>query len=156
MAIANTLKDHLDNEGIQYDLVGHPFSVTSMKTAFEAHVSGENIAKAVVLHDGHGYILVVVTATQQVQLGKLRKKFNRYLSLAEEKDLHEIFSDCSLGAIPPVGRAYGVNVLFDDHLTECEDIYFEAGDHTDLIHVSGKDFLALMGNVSHGEFSRHI
>jgi Ala-tRNA(Pro) deacylase len=76
--------------------------------------------------------------------------------LAEEKDLHEIFSDCSLGAIPPVGRAYGVNVLFDDHLTECEDIYFEAGDHTDLIHVSGKDFLVLMGDASHGEFSRHI
>lgn len=156
MAIAIKLKDYLETEGVKYDLIEHPFSVTSMRTAFEAHVSGEDIAKAVLLHDGEGYILAVVPATHQVQLGKLRKKYKRYLSLAEEKDLHELFADCSMGAIPPVGKAYGVDVIFDDQLSERQDIYFEAGDHTDLIHVSGKDFRALMGNVSHGEFSRHM
>ncbi len=156
MAIAITLKDYLDNEGIDYELVEHPYAVTSMRTAFEAHVSGEDIAKAVVLHDGEGYVLAVVPATHYIQLGKLRKKYNRYLSLAEEKELHELFTDCSIGAIPPVGKAYGIDVICDDHLTEREDIYFEAGDHTDLIHVSGKDFQTLMGDVKHGAITRHL
>jgi len=156
MAIAITLKDYLDTEGVHYDLLEHPYSVTSMRTAFEAHVSGDDVAKAVVLHDGKGYVLAVIPATHLVQLGKLRKKYKRYLSLAVEKELHDLFNDCSVGAIPPIGKAYGVDVIFDDQLNKRQDIYFEAGDHTDLVHVTGKDFRTLMGNVSHGEFSRHM
>ena len=49
MAIAITLKDYLETEGVGYDLIEHPYSVTSMRTAFEAHVPGEELAKAVVL-----------------------------------------------------------------------------------------------------------
>ena len=156
MAIAITLKDYLETEGVRYDLIEHPYTVTSMRAASEAHVPCEELAKAVVLHDGEGYIMAVVPATHHIQLGKLRKQYRRHLSLAEEKDLRELFSDCSVGAIPPVGKAYNIDVIFDDHLNECQDVYFEAGDHTDLVHVTGKDFRTLMGNVSHGEFSRHM
>ena len=156
MAIAITLTDYLDTEHVNYDVIDHPYAVTSMKTAFQAHVSGEDVAKAVVLHDGEGYLMAVVPATHHVQLGKLRKKYKRYLSLAEEKDLHKLFADCSVGAIPPIGKAYGMDVIFDDHLKERRDIYFEAGDHTDLVHISGEDFQTLMGDVSHGAISRHI
>jgi len=156
MAIAITLKDYLETEGVSYDLIEHPYSVTSLRAAEEAHVSGEELAKGVVLHDGEGYILAVIPSTHHIQLGKLRKKYRRYLSLADEKDLHELFADCSVGAVPPIGKAYNIDVIFDDHLNECQDVYFEAGDHTDLVHVTGKDFRTLMGNASHGEFSRHM
>lgn len=156
MAIAITLKDYLETEGVSYDLVEHPYTVSSMRTAQEAHVPGEDVAKAVVLHDGEGYIMAVVPATHHIQLGKLRKKYQKVLSLAQEKDLHGLFTDCSVGAIPPIGKAYDMDVIFDEHLNDCEDVYFEAGDHTDLVHVTGKDFRMLMGNASHGEFSRHM
>lgn len=155
MAIAIKLKDYLDSEAVDYDLIDHPYSVTSMKTAFEAHVPGDDIAKAVVLHDGEGYLMAVVPATHHVQLGKLRKKYKRDMSLALEKDLHKLFSDCSVGAIPPIGKAYGMDVIIDDQLSDRQDIYFEAGDHTDLIHLTGKDFRALMGDEPHGEISKH-
>lgn len=110
MAIAITLKDFLDSSGVNYDLVDHPYSVSSMYTATEAHVSGEQLAKGVVLKDDKGYLVAVVPATHHVQLGKLRKQYNRYFSLAEEKDLHDLFHDCSIGAVPPIGDAYGVDV----------------------------------------------
>jgi len=151
-----TLKDYLDNAGVHYDLVEHPYAVTSLHVASEAHVSGENLAKAVVLRDGDGYILAVVPAKHKVQLGKMRKHFNRYIVLASEQDLHTLFRDCSVGAIPPIGKAYGMDVIFDNALYEREDVYFEAGDHMDLIHVSGSDFRGLMGNARHGEISQHI
>ena len=65
MAIAISVKEYLDTEGVQYEVIEHPYSVTSMRTAFEAHVSGEDIAKGVVLHDGENYVLAVVPATHQ-------------------------------------------------------------------------------------------
>ena len=156
MAVAMRLKKYLENEGVRYDLVEHPYAVTSLHIASEAHISGEDLAKAVVLRDGDGYILAVVPATHHVQLGKLRKHFNRYIILASEQDLNELFEDCTIGAVPPLGDAYGVDVIFDNSLYERDDVYFEAGDHTDLIHVSGVDFRVLMSTARHGEISQHI
>ncbi len=156
MAIAIKLKDYMDNQHVPYDVVEHPFSYTSMRAAEEAHISGENIAKAVLLHDDAGYVLAVVPATHKVQLGKLRKNFNRYLTLADENDIHEVFDDCSIGAVPAVGRAYGMDVILDDALNACSDIYFEAGDHISLVHVTHDDFRTLLDKVAHGTISRHM
>ena len=156
MAIAITLKDFLDTSGVHYDIVAHPYSVSSMYRATEAHVSGEQLAKAVVLKDDKGYLVAVVPSTHHVQLGKLRKQYGRYFSLADERDLHALFNDCSEGAVPPIGDAYGLEVIFDECLNECGDVYFEAGDHMDLVHVGAVDFRDLMGNARHGVISQHI
>lgn len=155
MAIAIKLKDYLDSAGVNYELVEHSYAVSSMHIADEAHVSGENVAKAVLLNDGYGFVLAVVPATHQVQLGKMRKYYNRYMSLALEQEVEDLFADCDIGAVPPIGLAYGVDVIVDDSLYDCNEIYFEAGDHTELVHVTGKDFLSLLGNVEHAEISRH-
>jgi Ala-tRNA(Pro) deacylase len=46
--------------------------------------------------------------------------------------------------------------MFDDRLSEQEEIYFEAGDHERLIQVSREDFLAMMGDAAHARFGeRH-
>jgi len=156
MAIAMKLKTYLDKEHVKYDVIQHAYSASSMHTAQEAHISGESIAKAVLLHDDTGYVLAIVPATHKVRLGKLHKKFKRYLTLADESDIHEVFDDCSIGAIPPIGRAYNMDVIYDDSLNDCEDIYFEAGDHTSLVHVSRDDFRALLDKVPHGMISRHM
>ena len=58
--------------------------------------------------------------------------------------------------MPPIGDAYGVDVIFDDCLSERGDVYFEVGDHMDLVHVSAVEFRNLMGNARHGEISQHI
>ncbi|MFV2004650.1 MAG: aminoacyl-tRNA deacylase [Gammaproteobacteria bacterium] len=150
------LKDYLDSAGVHYDLVEHPYAVTSMHIADEANVSGEDMVKAVVLNDGDNYVLAVVPATHRVQLGKMRKDFNCYMSLASEQDICDLFGDCDLGAVPPIGHAYGVDVIVDNSLYDRDDVYFEAGDHTDLVHVTGREFMDLLGSVRHGEISRHI
>ncbi|MCK4834800.1 MAG: hypothetical protein KAT12_08475 [Gammaproteobacteria bacterium] len=84
---------------MDYDLVEHPYTLTSMHAADEAHVSGKNLAKGVVLQDGEHYLVAVVPATQRVQLGRLRKQFKRYFSLAEENEIHDLFADCDTGAV---------------------------------------------------------
>ena len=156
MAIAMKLKDYLDREHTPYSVVTHPYSATSMQAAEEAHIPGDKLAKAVLLHDDDGYVVAVVPATHKVKLGKLRKLYGRYFSLANENEIREVFDDCSIGAVPPLGKAYAAEVIVDDALDKNDDIYFEAGDHTSLVHVSRDDFHALLPDVPHGSISRHI
>jgi len=47
-----------------------------------------------------------------------------------------------------------METLVDDALAEQSDIYFEAGDHEQLIHVSAETFQTLLGDdARHGRFS---
>ena len=47
-----------------------------------------------------------------------------------------------------------LETVVDDLLAEQPDIYFEAGDHEQLIHVSAEVFQMLLGDrIQHGQFS---
>ena len=45
--------------------------------------------------------------------------------------------------------------MIDDSLLLLSQIYFEAGDHEDVVHMSGEQFRELVGASAHGRFSRH-
>lgn len=156
MAVAMTLQDYLDRRALDYEVVKHPYASSSLETAEAAHVSGEQLAKCVLTEDYRGYLMVVLPASYQVEFERLDDVLDRRLALASENELGDIFTDCELGAIPPLGAAYGVDVALDDRLAECEDVYFEAGDHTELIHMSGAAFRDMMDGAERGQFSSHL
>ena len=156
MAVAITMKDYLNRWGVEYEVIPHSYTATSLETAEAAHISGDQLAKCVMTEDYKGYLMVVIPANHQVEFDQLDVELDRRLELATEEELGDIFTDCETGAIPPLGEAYGIDVALDDSLTNCEDIYFEAGDHAELIHLSGEDFRDLMAGAEHGEFSTHI
>ncbi len=156
MSLAKTLGRHLTQAGVGFDVVSHPRTLSSTRTAEAAHVSGERLAKAVVLHDEQGYLLAVVPSTHRLELTAVQRLVERTMSLATEGEIANLFGDCELGAVPPVGSAYGLNVLMDDSLADQPEIYFEAGDHRSLVLVNGADFDALMGEAQRGRFSHHV
>lgn len=154
MAIAARLKWYLDANGVQYDIIPHPHTVSSHETAAVAHVSEDQLAKSVVLEDEEGYLLAVLPASRRVAIGELREQLNRSVELAGEGELGELFEDCETGAIPPVGAAYGIPSVVDDSLFEASEVYFEAGDHEDLVRMRAEEFLGLLSGSRHGRFSR--
>jgi Ala-tRNA(Pro) deacylase len=46
--------------------------------------------------------------------------------------------------------------VLDRNLADTPDIYFEAGDHLSVIHVSGPDFRRLMANSLERNISHHL
>ena len=100
------------------------------------------------LEDSQGYLMAVLPATHKVGLGAVRRHLNRMLGLAPGQELAGLFKDCEPGAIPPLGEAYGIETIVDESLIGSQDIYFEAGDHLALVHVTGNDFLRLMAGAS--------
>jgi Ala-tRNA(Pro) deacylase len=156
MAIAITLEQFLQNQDIDYDILQHEKTQTSLETASTAHVSGDCVAKSVLLEDDTGYVMVVLPASHELDMSRVHEQISRPLTFAHENELALLFSDCELGAIPPIGNAYGIETLVDDSLAEQPDIYFEAGDHEALVHVNAENFGYLTSDALHGHFSHHL
>jgi Ala-tRNA(Pro) deacylase len=153
MAIALTLQKHLDAQGVTYDLLEHRATGCSARTADASHVPGECVAKGVVIKHRDGYVLAVVPASRQVRLEEVGRWLQRPVALASEEEIGGLFPDCELGAVPPLGAAYGLTAVVDSRLDEQTDIYFEGGDHRALVHVTGTQFRRLMETAPHGQFS---
>jgi Ala-tRNA(Pro) deacylase len=153
MAIAETVKNYLQQKAISYDQVTHPHSGCSHETAVASHIREDHIAKGVMVKDDTGYAMLIVPASNYVEMKHVRKELGRELQLVAEEDFAKLFPDCEAGAVPPLGPAYEIETFLDEALTTLANIYLEAGDHEHLVHVSGDDFKSLLSGVRHGHFS---
>lgn len=153
MTIAPTVERYLADHEIDYRVLAH--APTPAAAAQATHVSGDRVAKAVVLRDGDGFLLAVLPASHHVSLELLQVQRGRPVSLASEQEASDLFPDCDVGAIPPIGQAYGVDMLVDESLAGADPICFEGGDHQSLIRVGGAQFERLMTEAQIGNFSVH-
>jgi Ala-tRNA(Pro) deacylase len=158
VTISATLQRYLQGRGVRYEVLTHPLTSSSAETAQSAHISGDRIAKTVVLRDGDaadGYLLAVIPASHHLNLAMLHSWLGRSVALASEQEVGKLFPDCDLGAIPPIGEAYGLDVVLDDSLAGLGEVCFEGGDHRSLIKVGGDQFRDLLSGARRGRFSTH-
>ena len=158
MAMASRLRQYLKQHEAVYKLVSHPHSGSSMESAEQAHVPGDALAKGVVVKEQGEYLLVVLPSDYHVELESLIRLLKREVTLAHEGELGRLFPDCELGAVPPIGEAYGLTTLWDPStsLGQLDRVFFESGDHEHLVAVSGEQFHELMAKAERAEFSHHI
>jgi Ala-tRNA(Pro) deacylase len=156
MAIAYTVEKYLNQHRVPYQVVSHPRAVTSLKTAAAANIRPDMLAKAVLLEDDQGYVVAVLPATHHIKMNMLRRQMGRNIRMASEDEIAELFTDCEIGAIPALGPAYGIETVWDDSLAGQSGVYFEAGDHEELIRVSAKGFVDMLGTARHGQFTSRM
>ncbi|MCW8847018.1 MAG: YbaK/EbsC family protein [Gammaproteobacteria bacterium] len=155
MAVSKRIADLLTREKLEYSTVHHAHSETSDTTAEAAHVSGERLAKAILLKDNRGYLLAVVPATHALETGTLNQKIRRPMIMAAEAEIARLFPDCEVGAIPAIGRAYGLTTVVEHSLCELPEVFFEAGDHETLVRVDCENFKRLVDGALFASFSHH-
>ena len=156
MSVAATFRTYLEEKNLKCDEVHHRPTATSAQTAEASHVSGDCVAKGVVLSCEGGVKLAVVPASCNVRLDAIHKFVEGPVSLASEDEIVEIFYDCDPGAIPPSGTAYGIDTIVDDSLNDQEDVYLEAGDHETLLHLTRAQFQHIQENWQHGKIAVHM
>lgn len=154
MAIAQTLMNYLEQRGVDYDLLEHKHTATAVASARAANLPAHQVAKAVVLRDEAGYVISVLPASHTLEIDWVNDALQRSLDLAEEKEFKALFADCEPGAVPALGDAYGIRVIWDDELQYTADVYIEAGDHEHLIWLDRKDFKKLMSALPHTIISK--
>lgn len=156
MTIAATLKQYLDQQAIDYDELPHPPTLSAIATAEASHIPARRIAKGVVLNAGKHHVLAVLPASRHIRFPELREIVGLDLELAEEPVAESLFPDCAPGAVPAIGKAYGLPVVLDEHLASEPEVYVEAGDHRTLVHLNGQDFQRLMTGARHVWFSEPV
>lgn len=145
MSLARTVDYALALTRVDYEILRHHRTSTALGAARTAHVDPCALAKAVVLQDQIGPLLAVVPASERLDVERLRAALRRpALDFLPEDQLDQLFYDCEKGAIPPLGPDYRVPTIVDTRLRDLEDVYFEAGDHVDLVHVDQTSFRALL------------
>jgi Ala-tRNA(Pro) deacylase len=152
MTIARRLKWVLDSREVDYEIVPHAPTWTAAASARSARVPAGRVAKCVLVEDERGYVLAVVPASCRLSLEALDQALGRHLELAGESEIEDIYRDCERGAVPPIGATHEIPIAVDDSLLRLPDVYFEAGDHEALVHVTGEAFKDLIIGSAHGRF----
>jgi len=136
--------EYLSEEGVNYVADEHPPAYTAQEVAASEHISGDMMAKPVIVYDGGEYVMCVLPASYRLNLGKVSKALKAIdLRLASEAEMGEIFDDCELGAEPPFGNLYRMDTFVDAHLAEDEEIVFQAGSHSRSVRMRYSDYQTL-------------
>ena len=139
--LANRLREYLDQHGVKYVTIKHSPAYTAAEVAASAHVAARDFAKTVIVKIDGLPAMLVLPATRRLLLHELREMFSTEdLKLATESEIRRLFPDCELGAMPPFGNLYGLDVHVTASLAREPEIAFNAGTHTEIIKLGYEDF----------------
>ena len=139
------LKAFLDENKVEYKVIKHSNAYTAQEIAAKSHVSGKNFAKTVIVKVDGKMTMTVLPASYQVDFELLKDIFgSSHVSLAKEDEFQRFFPDCEIGAMPPFGNLYDMEVFVAETLAEDDEIAFNAGNHTEMIKLKYSDFERLV------------
>jgi Ala-tRNA(Pro) deacylase len=144
MAIPQRIRDYLESQDVPYEELHHSQAFSAQEMAHSLHVSGKICVKAVVAEGDHELVLIVVPATHRLKVEEFKSAMKAHqVEMLVESELVRLFPDCDLGAVPPFGNLYGIEVWVDRAVASTEKIVFCAGTHEDCIRMRYSDFAKL-------------
>ena len=139
-----SLVDELERASIAYELIDHARTTTAAAEARVLRVAPHEVAKTVVLTTPDGFVRAVVSASDRLDLGKLRGILGtKDVELATEAVLAGAYPEFELGAVPPLTGGDGDRVLVDRRLSENEWVVLEAGTHEQSLRLRTSDLVEL-------------
>lgn len=139
------LKEFLDSHKVKYVSIIHSTAYTAQEVAASAHVSGKVLAKPVMIKMDGKLVMAVLPASRHIDFDRLKAATGaNVVELAMESEFKDQFPECEVGAMPPFGNLYGVDVLVSRDLTEDKEIAFNAGSHTELLKLGYDDYSRLV------------
>lgn len=154
MNIAKFLKER----NVDFELIPHRETHDAQRMAATLHVSGNQVAKTVLLraNGGYTYVVAVLPATTNVDLSRVAEMLGgSRLQLATESEIAQHCPDCEIGALPPFGSQYGMKTIIDAGFREDDAIVFEGNTHHEAIRMSFADFCRIEQPLT-GEFAEEV
>jgi len=139
------LKDFLDKEHVKYVTIAHSPAYTTQEIAELTHTPGKELAKTVIVKIDGKLAMVVLPTTEKLRLDHLQQTLGTdKVELADENEFKDAFPDCEIGAMPPFGNLYGMDVFVSQALREDDEIAFNAGSHDELIRLPYAEYERLV------------
>jgi len=142
MAINDRLQQLFDQRRSSYAVLPHTDAYTAQGVAHSVRVKGWQLAKVVVVRDAAGRdLMVVLPATRYLDLHALHQVTGRAgFHLEDERELELLFPDCEVGAMPPFGFLYGMQMYVDPCLLRGGNIFFQAGNHHEIVLMRCEEY----------------
>jgi Ala-tRNA(Pro) deacylase len=135
------LEAFLQQQGVGYEKHAHTIAYTSQQLAQAEHVPGYIVAKPVIVKGGAGFAMCVLPAPKHLDLQRAAAALQEPgVRLATEDEMSQLFTDCELGAEPPVGPLFGLPSIMDQELKNAEYLVMQAGTHTEAIRMRRVDW----------------
>ncbi|MBU8974755.1 MULTISPECIES: YbaK/EbsC family protein [unclassified Lysobacter] len=139
------LQEFLNSNRVSYDTMTHPHAFTAQETAMRAHVDRHAMAKTVMVKLDGRLAMAVLPSDEWLDVSQLRQVSGaREVALASETDFKDRFPECEVGAMPPFGNLYNMDVYAAESLADDGRIAFNAGSHRELMRMEWSDFERLV------------
>jgi Ala-tRNA(Pro) deacylase len=138
--------DFLMTRQVRFEVLIHRPASSATKRAESMHVPGRYVAKTVLFTVAGRFVMVVLASTSRIDLGRLSEVLGVASSdvrLATPEELVGIFTDCEPGVVPPFGRLYHLETVFDLGLTEREELIFGANTRHEGLRMQARDYIAI-------------
>ena len=135
--------EFLNGERIAFETLLHAPAYTAQHRAKYLGVSGNQVAKAVLLHSQEGYLLAVLPATKRIDTERLGLILGGTVTLASGKEVAVVFRDCEWGVVGPFGKLYGIPSILDSSIAPEQMMIFESDTHAEAIRIRCRDYEAL-------------
>ncbi len=133
--IPETIDRYLKDHHLAYEHTVHARAVAAQRLAAAEHVTGDRIAKPVVVSVDGVLALAVVSATEKVDVEALRRAIGAgHVELVPEAAFEGRFEPCEIGAEPPLG-VFGLPMYVDASLAREPWIVMRGGTHEDAIRI---------------------
>jgi Ala-tRNA(Pro) deacylase len=150
------IEEFLRSAGVKFEKCEHSTAYTAQEVASEMHVTGDAVAKPVVVRADKRNVLCVLPASYKIDMGKLATILKaKKCELLQEGDVAKLFPDVEVGAEPPFGKPYGLDTMVDSHLAGSSMVAFPAGSHRRAIRMRYEDY-ARLAEAKVADFSVHL
>ena len=135
------LKEFLDQNKVRYVSIKHSVAYTAQEIAASAHIKGKELAKTVLIKIDGKMAMCVLPASNKIDFDLLKEVLGgNTIRLANEIEFKDRFPECDVGAMPPFGNLYDMDVFVEESLVKDEEIAFNACSHVELIQMAFKDY----------------
>ncbi len=105
------LKKFLDEHSVEFVTIPHTVTYTAEQTAKSAHVPAKELAKTVMVKVDGKMAMAVLPASFHIDFDMFRETLGAgTVELAVEGEFKDVFAGCEVGAMPPFGNLYGLDV----------------------------------------------
>lgn len=118
---------------------------TTQEIAQISHVSVKKLAKPVMVKINNKLAIVVLLGNIKIDFEKLKKAMDaKQVELVREYEFQEQFPGCELGAMPPFGNLFDMDVYVSDELKDEKEIAFNPGTHSQLVKLAWEHYEKLV------------
>jgi HD-like signal output (HDOD) protein/prolyl-tRNA editing enzyme YbaK/EbsC (Cys-tRNA(Pro) deacylase) len=154
MALSKTVETELKKYHLAYKLHTHEQGAGLAQVVSSLDLPKENVLRGVLLREPKGKVLLAVLPLDRlIDFQAIERETGLQFSPLPIKHAKTFFPDCAEATIPPLAKAYRLEMLLDESVGKLDRVYFEGGAGIGFVELSIRNFLTLSEKGSSKQIS---